>query len=70
MITDKQKIKIFEKNGYTLDKIGNKYTLCVSASKLAEFQNVIDENYLHIYKCCEACKKKIYARRRKMKVRR
>ena len=65
-LTDKQKVEIFEKEGYSVFKIGDKYEVCQSMEKFLEWQNLINEYYLHKDSCCKVCKKKIYNQRRKI----
>ena len=66
-LTDKQKVRIFEKEGYSVHKIGNKYEVCETLKKFGEFQDLINSYYAHISQCCLNCKRKIYRQRYEIK---
>lgn len=66
-LTDKQKLRMFEKEGFSIHYIENKYEICSTFKRLDEVQDLIFSYYLHIFDCCSKCKKKIYRQRYKIK---
>jgi len=68
-ISNKQKVKTFEKAGYAIFKIGKKYEVCTSVKLTFENMDLISSNYLHMADCCPNCQKKILKRISKIKKR-
>jgi hypothetical protein len=66
-LTDKQKVKIYEKEGYFISrKYGSTgpYEVCFSLDLFDKRQKLINTYFLHITECCPKCRKKILKKRK------
>lgn len=66
-LSDKQKVKVYEKEGYVICEIGKKHEVCFGIKLMFENIDLINTYNLHILDCCPKCKKKVYNQRRKIK---
>ncbi len=60
-ITDKEKIKIYEKKGYLVKyyPIKKRFEVMYTLDVLTRQQKLIHSHFLHYNDCCKNCKKKI-----------
>ncbi len=66
-LTDKQKLSIFRKEGYDIHYVNGKYDICFSVDRVIKERDFIDTYYLHLFDCCNKCKRKVYRQRYKIK---